>query len=1030
MLNKIRLISIVFFLLLASNCWAQQANIWYFGYNAGLNFNITPPIALLDGALVAREGCASISDNNGQILFYTDGATVYNRIHQPMPNGTGLLGAPSSAQAAIIVPQPGSENIYYIFTSDEGENDGANGYNYSIVDMSLDNGLGDITEKNHLLYAPSTEGLTALRNANGLDVWVVTKVQGTNEWRVYKIDCNGVQAMPVSSFAGITATGYVNSTVFRLKTSPDGKKLVIARAGLSEWELFDIDNSTGIISNPVSMHQNVPFGVEFSPDSKLVYISSNQIIQYDVTTSDYNTINNSATTVYTLLNSANTSVGSMQLGPDNKIYCSTGGTTQLGVINSPNTSGLACDYNHTQVDLKGRIGNGLPAIFPGLLTNKTADFNFVINSDCAKVDFTASSAISGNLTFNWDFGDGQTGTGQQISHTYAPNALNLNKVKLTVVSIYPCYATITKDVNLKRSIPAAAFEADFTCGNSTVKLTDKSTVSGTTISGWHWDFGDGQDSHDPSPNHTYATYGNYTITLSVTSAGTCNGTNQRQMTVPIEAKPVAAFNNTPTCVGKQVSFTDASTIQSGTITGWNWVFTDGASFDQNPVKTYNATGDYRVKMVAESATGCRSDTLFKTITVNNNPVASFTVADTCFTQSALFQGNVTVTNGSIADWEWEINNIIITGLSSPSYSFPNPGSYPVKFTARSSTGCISDVFARTISIRPKPVAGFTVQDGCTDTPLRIVNSSSVDVGTVSSGIWNFGNGDIRQSYIPHYTYSAPGTYNIQYNAVSDAGCISDLVTKTVLVESVPVTDFSFANTCVGKPINFANLSSNNSGAITGIRWTFGNGDVSTEISPVYTYNLYGEYPVTLINTTQNGCSSGNTKYVTIAKTIIDAGNDTLATIGQPFQLRVAGAASYTWQPATYLNDPFSATPVATLQNNMTYYITGVTAQGCIGYDTLHIKAYKGPSVYAPNAFTPNGNHKVFRPVLVGINELIGFSVYNRWGQLLFFTKEMNKGWDGKSNGSDQPAGTYVWIIQARDYLGKVHQEKGTVNIIR
>jgi gliding motility-associated-like protein len=1008
------------------NCLGQQANNWYFGFNAGITFNTTPPTALLDGALFTTEGCANISDNNGRILFYTNGITVYNRSHQAMPNGTGLFGGSSSANAAIIVPQPGSENIFYIFTSDESERGCLRGYNYSIVDMSLNNGLGDVTEKNQLLYAPSCEGLTAFRHANGLDVWVVTKVLGSNEWRVYKIDCNGINASPVSSIAGTSPSG----TLCRLKTSPDGKKIVITKAEKSQWELLDIDNSNGIVSNAVSIYQNVPFGVEFSPDSKLVYISSNNVIQYDITTSNSIAILNSGVHIYDFPPQRGV-IAAMQLGPDNKIYCAVGNSYQLAVINSPNTPGVACNFNINQVDTKGRlVVGGLPAFLPNLITDKTADFSYVINSDCAKVDFAASSAISGNLTFNWDFGDGQTGTGQQVSHTYALNALNVNRVKLTIVSVYPCYVVVTKEVNLKRIIPTASFDAGYTCGDFNVHLMDKSTISGTTISDWHWEFGDGQEAHGQSPNHTYTTYGNYTITLSVTSAGICNGTDKLQKIIPIEAKPVAAFSNTPTCIGKPVQFNEASTILSGTITDWKWIFHDGISLEANPLKIYNTPGSYPVKLVAKSSTGCISDTVYKTITVSSNPLAGFTVADTCFTQSTLFQGNASVANGTISDWWWKIGENMISNSQNPTYSFSPPGMYPVQFVAKANTGCISDTFSRLISIRPKPVAGFAIQDGCVNLPLKILNNSSVDAGIVSSGIWNFGNGETKQGFIPNYAYATAGTYTIQYNAVSDAGCISDPIKKTVLIESIPAVDFSFDNTCAGKPVNFVNLSSNSFGAITHLKWTFGNGDFSTEQSPTYTYNYYGEYVVSLVNTTQNGCSASKTKTITIAKVNIDAGNDIIAAIDQPLQLKVSGGASYTWYPSTYLSDPMSPTPVATPHDNITYFITGVTAQGCIGYDTLYIKTYKGPSVYVPNGFSPNGKNRLFRPILVGISELKGFSVYNRWGQLIFSTSEMNKGWDGKWNGIDQPAGAYVWMLQAKDYIGNLHQKKGTLILVR
>ncbi|MBP9882859.1 MAG: hypothetical protein KBF32_05630, partial [Chitinophagales bacterium] len=128
---------------------AQQADNWYFGVFAGLNFSTSAPVVLTDGQVNTPEGCAAVSDTAGSLLFYTDGITVWNNQHLPMPNGTGLLAGSSCTQAALIAMQPGSSSLYYVFTLDEIG--GPFGFRYSIVDMSLQSGLGDVIEKNILI---------------------------------------------------------------------------------------------------------------------------------------------------------------------------------------------------------------------------------------------------------------------------------------------------------------------------------------------------------------------------------------------------------------------------------------------------------------------------------------------------------------------------------------------------------------------------------------------------------------------------------------------------------------------------------------------------------------------------------------------------------------------------------------------------------------------------------------------------------------------------------------------------------------
>src|SRR5688572_4404211 len=129
------------FLLLSLVSNAQQDNNWYFGRMAGLNFSTGRPEAITNSTMSTMEGSASISDMDGNILFYTDGISVWNRNNQKMPHGTGLLGDQSTTQSAVIIPKPGSQTRYYIFTADDAG--GPNGLTYSEVDMLADNGKGD-----------------------------------------------------------------------------------------------------------------------------------------------------------------------------------------------------------------------------------------------------------------------------------------------------------------------------------------------------------------------------------------------------------------------------------------------------------------------------------------------------------------------------------------------------------------------------------------------------------------------------------------------------------------------------------------------------------------------------------------------------------------------------------------------------------------------------------------------------------------------------------------------------------------------
>ena len=248
----------------------NEGNIWYFGNGAGLDFNSGSPVALDDGQLNTMEGCSTISDENGDLLFYTDGMVVYDKFHNIMPNGTGLLGHNSSTQSAIIVKQPQSSSIYYIFTVDGSTGINGNGLYYSEVDITLNDGAGDVTEvKNVLLFQNTAEKVTAVPHSNGVDFWIIAPQFTTNKYFSYLFTSLGVAAQPVESSIEIEliTAGY-------LTASPDGTKLAACYSGgVNKVSVMSFDNLTGLLSTDFSVEITNPYGVAFSPDNNVLYIT-------------------------------------------------------------------------------------------------------------------------------------------------------------------------------------------------------------------------------------------------------------------------------------------------------------------------------------------------------------------------------------------------------------------------------------------------------------------------------------------------------------------------------------------------------------------------------------------------------------------------------------------------------------------------------------------------------------------------------------------------------------------------------------
>ncbi len=345
---------------------------WYFGNFAGITFNSGVPVALTNGALSTTEGVATISDNAGVLLFYTNGITVWDRTHNIMPNGNGLNGDISSTQSSIIVPVPNSTR-YYIFTSDADANIGTNfGICYTEVDLTGNGGLGVVTaNKNIPLHAPSSEKLCAVRHCNGVDIWVVSRDWGNNTFRSWLVTSAGITVFSWS-ITGTVVSGPSQSAYGQLKASQNGRKLLAcyygtAGGGLNKVELYDFNNQNGYVTNAMLVSTEIgAYGCEFSPAGNLIYAATNggNLIQWDITSGNLATIQSTRTLIF----AGGPFMGSLQLGPDSKIYIARN-TTSLSVINSPNVPGLGCGYSNLTVGLAGRISRmGLPNFAP-LLVN-------------------------------------------------------------------------------------------------------------------------------------------------------------------------------------------------------------------------------------------------------------------------------------------------------------------------------------------------------------------------------------------------------------------------------------------------------------------------------------------------------------------------------------------------------------------------------------------------------------------------------------------------------------------------------------
>lgn len=421
-----RCLFILLLILANTNLLAQkEANNWFFGEKAGLDFSSGSPVAISSGQLSTVEGCATVSDKNGVLLFYTNGENVWNSKHQVMPNGTGLQGGYSSTQSAIVVPFPGNDSLYYIFTTAQEKN--PYGLRYSIVNMKKDNGLGDVVAKNVLLLNNVYEKVSAVKKVNCPEYWVVTKKWDSDEYYSYLVSSSGIGSPVVSSTGNFTG-GLSEYSRGQMKFSPDGSKLAVAyNIAYDYFELMDFDQSTGVLSNPVKLTPNPPatetfsvgaYGVEFSPNSQLLYVAASYlfssprlftIYQYDVSSGDPLQIVASKK----LINDTEFN-GGMQLGPDKKIYIATF-DNYLNAINDPDVAGAGCGFIKNAVSLTASSKGSLPTFIQSYFTDPIIALG---NCEFQNINFPIQH--SNNLTsVEWNFGDPASGL-DNTSTLFAP----------------------------------------------------------------------------------------------------------------------------------------------------------------------------------------------------------------------------------------------------------------------------------------------------------------------------------------------------------------------------------------------------------------------------------------------------------------------------------------------------------------------------------------------------------------------------------------------------------------------------------
>lgn len=602
---------------------------------------------------------------------------------------------------------------------------------------------------------------------------------------------------------------------------------------------------------------------------------------------------------------------------------------------------------------------------------------------------TTNANLGGAPVYSWDFNDGSAlSSATNPNHTYnlGANANAVYNVTLTATTSHNCVDQIVKTVNVY-AVPTASFTADSVCFGSLSHLLDASNGNGNTLTGYSWDF-QSNGTIDvigvSNPSFTFASVGDnnvsYTVSTTPTVGLTCSSVTNT-ITVWTNPIPIPNFTFVNKCINAQPNTYDASgsTIAVGTNTAYTWSYGDGgvgtgavSSHIFGIASTFNTT------LTVTSNKGCQA-TLVKQVEVYKKPIFTIANSAACDKKSMTFTATTLPGSGTVnnVDWNWDFNNFINTiegNGQTVGFIFPSAGQQTVSVIAQTNNGCrdTSTVFAY-VDYLPTPKFTVNVPSGC---PTHCVVFTDATVPVTAPAInnnwkWVLGDGQTIQS--------------------SGNGSQSHCYTNS-------------------------------------------------------TSNQLATFDVKLIVTTDKGCTDSLNKpaFITVypkpvAQYEVSPNPETILSPLVYFQNQSQDFTTWNWSFGDGSSkDSLVLNPYHTYNSDDagSYYSTLIVTNqyGC--KDTAHVMVEIKPefTFYIPNAFTPgntDGINDIFTGYGIGI-ETFELLIYDRWGEKIFETNDMQKGWDGSVKGKaiDVKIDVYVWKVKIKDVLGKYHNYVGHVTVIK
>ena len=528
------LATLLILLIITSSFSQRETDHWYFGNKAAVKFNDNQrPAVLTNSNMNTPYGSATISDKNGNLLFYTSGATVFNANHLTMENGVLLASDNEVLQTSIIIPKPNSPNIYYLITLKD-KNDPPPigdfiepGLYYSVIDITKNGGLGEVTKKNLTITDLVSEKLTAVHAKDGKSIWLIAfgKQSTTstlfNTFYSFKIDESGINTTPVAS----TISATILNNQGALKASPSGSFLLLSN--YTNAILTDFDAETGKVSSydylKISQTIGAPpkaYGVEFSKNSKYAYVETinageNIILQYNTAKIDE----------IEEVHVSNKGESSMQLAKDGNIYVTSEGYLSKVTPPKSNDETVASFFENT-IDLNGKKSIlGLPNFIQSYFKTRILSENGCLDTKTVfEIDTYATITAA-----EWDFGDGTPiSTEIKSEHTYTSAGnytvsctITINSREIKVYKNIEIFAPTAYTVNLIEIIQCDINNDGTDFFNLTVvedEIIPFRLINGIT---YHKSFADAQNNNQISTPENYENTGRNEIFIKIYNTNGC-----------------------------------------------------------------------------------------------------------------------------------------------------------------------------------------------------------------------------------------------------------------------------------------------------------------------------------------------------------------------------------------------------------------------------------------------------------------------------------------------------------------------------